>query len=118
MAKNRKITKANSKSVKGLKKALPTDKLYSSVSAFPIVGIDLVLMDIIMPEMDGYDATRKIRKQKRFAELPIIAVTAKAMKDDLKNCLEAGANDYVSKPVDLETLLSLIRVKMPQLEMH
>ncbi len=80
--------------------------------------MDLVLMDIMMPEMDGFEATRKIRKQKRFAHLPIIAVTAKAMKDDQKNCLEAGANDYVSKPVDLEKLLSLIRVRIPQLEKH
>ncbi|MBC7753465.1 MAG: PAS domain S-box protein [Moraxellaceae bacterium] len=80
--------------------------------------MDLVLMDIMMPEMDGYEATRKIRKQKRFAQLPIIAVTAKAMIDDQKNCIEAGANDYVSKPVDLEKLLSLIRVCIPQLEKH
>ena len=82
--------------------------------------IDLVLMDIMMPEMDGYEATRRIRKQKRFASLPIIAVTAKAMKDDLKKCIDAGTNDYVSKPVDLEKLLSLIRVWIPQsqLEKH
>ncbi|MBC7420330.1 MAG: PAS domain S-box protein [Bdellovibrio sp.] len=78
--------------------------------------IDLVLMDIMMPEMDGYEATRRIRKQKRFTNLPIIAVTAKAMKDDQEKCLEAGTNDYVSKPVDLEKLLSLIRVWMPRME--
>jgi CheY-like chemotaxis protein len=80
--------------------------------------IDIVLMDIMMPEMDGYEATKRIRKQKRFAKLPIIAVTAKAMKDDHKKCLEAGTNDYVSKPVDIEKLLSLIRVWAPQLERH
>ncbi|MBC7396017.1 MAG: response regulator, partial [Bdellovibrionales bacterium] len=78
--------------------------------------IDLVLMDIMMPEMDGYEATRLIRKQNRFAKLPIIAVTAKAMKDDHKKCLDAGTNDYVSKPVDLEKLLSLIRVWTPPAE--
>jgi len=80
--------------------------------------IDLVLMDIMMPEMDGYEATRRIRKQKRFTSLPIIAVTAKAMKDDHKKCLEAGTNDYISKPVDIEKLLSIIRVLTPQLEKY
>lgn len=78
-------------------------------------GIDLVLMDVMMPEMDGHEATRRIKKQKRFAKLPIIAVTARAMKDDQERCLEAGANDYLSKPVDLDKLLSLIRVWMPKI---
>ena len=73
-------------------------------------GIDLVLMDIMMPVMDGYDAIRKIRKQEKFVELPIIALTAKVMLDDKAKCLEAGANDYLSKPVDVNKLLSLLRL--------
>ena len=77
--------------------------------------IDLVLMDIMMPEMDGYQATREIRKQKRFARLPIIAVTAKATKGDQILCMEAGANDYLAKPIDLHQLFSLIRVWLPKL---
>ncbi len=71
---------------------------------------DIVLMDIMMPEMDGYEAMREIRKQKRFAKLPILALTAKAMKADRDKCMEAGANDYISKPVDIDKLLSLMRV--------
>ena len=78
--------------------------------------IDLVLMDVMMPEMDGYEATRLIRQQARWRKLPIIAVTAKAMKDDQQRCLQAGANDYLAKPIDLDRLFSLIRVWLPQLE--
>ncbi|MBC7538511.1 MAG: response regulator [Bacteriovorax sp.] len=76
--------------------------------------MDLVLMDIMMPEMDGFQATREIRKQKRFASLPIIAVTAKATKSDQLQCMQAGANDYLAKPIDLQQLFSLSRVWMPK----
>jgi signal transduction histidine kinase/CheY-like chemotaxis protein/methyl-accepting chemotaxis protein/putative methionine-R-sulfoxide reductase with GAF domain/CHASE3 domain sensor protein len=73
-------------------------------------NIAIVLMDIMMPEMDGYEAMQQIRAQERFRRLPIIALTAKAMKGDKSKCLEAGANDYLSKPVDTDKLISLMRV--------
>ena len=72
--------------------------------------IDLVLMDIMMPEMDGYEAMKRIRSQVKFKSLPVIALTAKAMKDDKQKCIDAGANDYITKPIDVERLLSLMRV--------
>ena len=72
--------------------------------------IDLVLMDIMMPEMDGYETTQKIRREHKNNNLPIIAVTAKAMKGDREKCIEAGASDYITKPVKIDQLLSLMRV--------
>ncbi len=72
--------------------------------------VDAILMDIMMPEMDGYEAIRAIRAQAQFRDIPIIALTAKAMKGDKAKCIEAGASDYLAKPVETERLLSLFRV--------
>ncbi len=77
-------------------------------------AIDLVLMDIMMPEMDGLTAMREIRRLPQWQRLPIIALTAKAMRDDQDQCLAAGASDYIAKPLDVEKLLSLVRVWMPK----
>ena len=87
------------------------DQLEAAASD-PSQGIDLVLMDVMMPVMDGLTATRRIREDSRFGKLPILMLTAKAMPDDQERCLAAGANDYMAKPLDVDKLLSLVRVWM------
>lgn len=81
-----------------------------AVERLSTVEVDLVLMDIMMPEMDGLTAMREIRGKREFRNLPIIALTAKAMPDDRERCLQAGANDYIAKPIDVDKLVSLCRV--------
>jgi CheY-like chemotaxis protein/signal transduction histidine kinase/CHASE3 domain sensor protein len=80
----------------------------------PARAIDLVLMDVMMPVMDGLTATRHIRSEPKWAKLPILMLTAKAMPDDQERCIAAGANDYMAKPIDVDKLLSLVRVWMPR----
>jgi CheY-like chemotaxis protein len=75
---------------------------------------DIVLMDIMMPEMDGFEAMQEIRRNPELRDLPIIALTAKAMPDDQQRCLASGANDYITKPIDVDKLVSLIRIWMPK----
>jgi len=74
--------------------------------------VDIALIDIMMPEMDGYETMREIRKRPGLKEIPLVAVTAKAMKGDRQKCLDAGASDYIAKPVDIDLLLALLRVWM------
>jgi CheY-like chemotaxis protein len=73
-------------------------------------SVDMVLMDVMMPDMDGYETMRQIRRSERFRKLPMIAITAKAMKGDREKCIEAGASEYISKPVDVDQLVSMMRV--------
>jgi CheY-like chemotaxis protein/signal transduction histidine kinase/CHASE3 domain sensor protein len=89
-------------------------ELLEASSADPGRAVDLVLMDVMMPVLDGLSATRELRRDPRWARLPIVMLTAKAMPDDQEKCLEAGANDYMAKPIDVDKLLSLVRVWMPR----
>ncbi|MFL9709627.1 response regulator [Methylobacillus sp. Pita1] len=98
---------------KGMKVEVARNGLEAIDKLNQIPDINLVLMDVMMPEMDGLEATRRIRADGRFERLPIIAITAKAMKDDQEQCMKAGMNDYLAKPIELSRLYSLLRVWLP-----
>jgi len=76
--------------------------------------VNIVLMDMMMPEMDGYESIKHIRANRKYKRLPVIAVTAKAMTGDREKCIKAGASDYITKPVDVDQLTSLLRVWLYQ----
>jgi signal transduction histidine kinase/DNA-binding response OmpR family regulator/CHASE3 domain sensor protein len=101
---------------KGLQVEIGRNGFEALAKLADVPDIDIVLMDVMMPGMDGLEATRRIRANPKFAQLPVIAVTAKAMKDDQEQCRRAGANDYLAKPIDLDRLFSLMRVWMPSIE--
>ncbi len=101
---------------KGIKVEVARDGFEALAKLDQIPDMDLVLMDIMMPGMDGLEATRRLRADARFAKLPVIAITAKAMRDDQEQCMKAGASDYLAKPIDLDRLYSLLRVWLPGME--
>ncbi len=103
---------SNALQEKGMRVVVAEDGIKALEALEQTPDTDLVLMDIMMPEMDGYEAIRAIRRQPQWKKLPIIALTAKAMKEDRQKCIEAGASDYLAKPIDLERLLSMMRVWM------
>ncbi|MBV8581705.1 MAG: response regulator, partial [Candidatus Eremiobacteraeota bacterium] len=113
------ITDDDTRNIYALRSALEDFKMHvlSAESGAEAIGllrthpeVDVVLMDIMMPEMDGYETIRRIRARDEWHDLPIIALTAKAMKGDREQCLAAGASEYISKPVDIDQLVALIRV--------
>jgi CheY-like chemotaxis protein len=88
--------------------AIDGKEALEKINAHP--DVDIVLMDMMMPEMDGFESIRKIRQTPAFKNIPIIAITAKAMTGDREKCIQAGASDYISKPVDMDQLISLLRI--------